>query len=537
MFAGRSRTARISALLTTAAAMAAGLLTATAAHAVVGDQAQDGAYPFLVKLDITMGDAKRACTGTLVDPRWVLTAASCFADTPGAAVPAGAPKGKATATVGRSDLSNTSAGAVRDIVELVPRTDRDLVMVRLASAVSGVTPASVTTSAPTEGESLQSAGFGRTRDEWVPDHAHTAAFTAGTLTGTSVQLAASGDAAICKGDTGGPVLSTTGGHTAIVGVSSLSWQGGCLGTDPAETRTGASAARVDDLAGWVKQVAYGPAFAGAPWDHAVQMTAGYYTGGSAGGTRHMDLIVVWDDGEVTLYQGGEGNDPAHPFSAEYQLAPRKSIWIKALSVTSVNTGGGTDGVVVRWIDGEMTLYTTVDAKGFHGEKQLAPAKNETWRDDAFQLVGGRFTAGGHRDDLLVDWKDGHVSVFNDVAVNGLKKQTQVVAKNTTWPHATQLTSGSFTGKTTDDLLVRWSDGETTIYPGMNGKSLPGELKIRPARPDKSNWADATVVAAGAFTANTTADDIIVRWSDGHVSLFPGVDAKGLHDEFRLAPAN
>ena len=106
-------------------------------------------------------------------------------------------------------------------------------------------------------------------------------------------------------------------------------------------------------------------------------------------------------------------------------------------------------------------------------------------------------------------------------------------KNTTWSYAEQLTTGSFTGKGTDVLLVRWIDGETTIYPGVTGKDLPGEIKIRPA---KSNWTDATVVAAGAFTANTAADDILVRRGDGHVSLFPGVDAKGLHDEVRLVPA-
>jgi hypothetical protein len=245
---------------------------------------------------------------------------------------------------------------------------------------------------------------------------------------TTLDLAAKSDgAAVCKGDTGGPLLSTTGGHTAIAGVNGSSWQGGCLGTDPAETRTGAVAARADDLAGWVQQVAYSTAFAAAPWKHAVQMTAGYYTGDSAGGTRHMDLIVVWDDGEVTLYQGGDGNDPAHPFAAEHRLQPEKSIWTKAVSVTGVNTGGGTDGLVVRWID-----------------------------------------------------------------------------------------------------------GETTIYPGLTDKALPGEIKIRPA---KSNWADATVVTAGSFTGNTTTDDVLVRWNDGHIRLFPAVDYKGLHNEIQLAPAN
>ena len=231
------------------------------------------------------------------------------------------------------------------------------------------------------------------------------------------------------------------------------------------------------------------------------------SGGSAGGSRHMDLIVLWDDGEVTLYQGGDSNDAARPFAGEYQLAPRKSIWTHAVSITGVNaTGGGTDGLVVRWSDGEMTQYTTVDAKGFHGEKQLAPRNTPAWRNDARLLVAGRFTPGGHRDDLLVEWKDGHVSVFADLAANGLSKQTQIVAKNTTtWPYAEELTTGSFTGKSSDDLLVRWVDGETTIYPGLTGKALPGEIRIRVRN---SEWKDAAVVAAGAFNANTAANDVI-----------------------------
>ncbi|MFD7489198.1 trypsin-like serine protease [Streptomyces mirabilis] len=517
----RPHTAWTSGLI--AATSLATALTTTPATAVSGPQASDAVSATTARLDI---GGQHGCSATLVAPQWLLTAASCFTVTPGTALTPGAPKLKTTAALGNS---------AQQVVNLVPRTDRDVVMAQLAKPVTGITPVPVTGTAPATGNEVQTAGYGRTHDEWVPDQVHSAAFTVQTTGATTFDLAAKSDgAAVCKGDSGGPLLSTAGGHTAIVGVNSSSWQGGCLGTAPAETRTGAVAARADDLAGWVQQVSYSTTFAAAPWKHAVQMTAGYYTGDSAGGTRRKDMIVIWDDGEVTLYQGGDGNDPAHPFAAEQRLQPEKSIWTKAVSVTSVNTGGGTDGLVVRWVDGEMTLYPTVDAKGFHGEKQLAPPKDDTWKDDARLMAGARFTPGAHRDDLLVDWKDGHVSVFSDLAVNGLKKQTQIVAKNNTWTYATQLATGSFTGKDTDDLLVRWIDGETTIYPGMTAKALPGEIKIRPA---KSNWADATVVTAGAFTGNTTADDVLVRWNDGHVSLFPAVDTKGLHNEIQLAPAS
>ncbi|OIK01068.1 esterase [Streptomyces sp. MUSC 14] len=513
----RPRTAWTGGLV--AATSLAVALTAAPATAVSGPTASDTVSAATARLD---AGGQRGCSATLVAAQWLLTAASCFTDTPGGTLTSGAPKLKTTATIG---------GSAQQVVNLVPRTDRDVVMAQLAKPVSGITPVQLAAAAPAAGDEVQAAGYGRTHDEWVPDHVHAAAFTVQNTAATTLDLAAKSDgAAICKGDTGGPVLSTTG---AVVGVSSLSWQGGCLGTDPAETRTGAVAARVDDLASWVQQVAYAPVFAAAPWKHAVQITAGYYAGDSAGGTRHMDLIVVWDDGKVTLYQGGYGNDPARPFAAEHQLQPEKSIWTHAVNVTSVNTGSVTDGVVVRWSDGEMTLYTSVDAKGFHGEKQLAPPHNTEWQDDAQQLTAGRFTANGLRDDLLVTWKDGHVSLFSDLAANGLNKQTQTVAKNTTWTHAQILASGSFTGKATDDLLVRWTDGETTIYPGMTGKGLPGEIRIRP---EKSYWTNAAAITVGAFSADTSANDILVRWNDGHVSYFTGVDAKGLHDEIQLAPA-
>ncbi|MFE0510722.1 trypsin-like serine protease, partial [Streptomyces sp. NPDC058964] len=249
---------------------------------------------------------QRSCSATLVDKQWLLTAATCFTDSAGAKLAPGAPKLKTTATLG---------GSAQQVVSLVPRTDRDVVLAQLAKPVTGITPVRVAGTAPAAGDEVQAAGFGRTHDQWIPDQVHAAAFTVQNVGDTTVDLAGKSDgAAICKGDTGGPVLTTAGGRSAVAGVSSLSWQGGCLGTDPAETRNGAVAARVDDLAAWVQQVTYSTAFAGAPWKHAAQMTTGYFTG-AAGAGRRMDLIVVWDDGEVTLYQGGDGTDPAHPFSA------------------------------------------------------------------------------------------------------------------------------------------------------------------------------------------------------------------------------
>ncbi|MEV5126051.1 S1 family peptidase [Streptomyces decoyicus] len=504
------------------------------AYAVAGGAAASGGtYTFAVKLDI--GDGKRSCSGALVDKQWVLTAAGCFADDPKSPkVTEGAPKWKTTATVGRTDLTG-SAGTVSDVTQVVPYPGRDVVMVQLAKPVSGVTPVTVASAPPAKGEELKVIGFGRTATEWVPDKLHTAAFTVDAVQDGKLEITGK-SASVCPGDTGGPALRESGGRVELVAVNSVSWQGGCLGTAPAETRTGAVDARVDDLGAWVQQVRYRPAFAAAPWEKATHIASGYFTGGSAGGTRHMDMIVRWNDAEVTLYQGSDDKDPRHPLSAEYQLAEppkagKTSIWQYAKQITGASFGGGTDGLVVRWGDGELTQYTHVDAKGFHGEKQLAKAKNTLW-PHATQITAGRYSADQQRDDLLVTWDDGRVTLHPDIDTNGVAEKAQkvLVNKNTTWMHATQISAGEFSGKKTMDLLVRWSDGEATLYPGVDTAGFHGESQL--FKP-KTDWDDATVVNAGALVGNERIHDVLVRRANGALSIYPGLSPETKPREVKI----
>ncbi|WP_066926018.1 trypsin-like serine protease [Streptomyces sp. NBRC 110611] len=228
-------------------------MTAAPANAVAGETVENDTYAFAAKLDI--GAGKRSCSGALVGKQWVLTAASCFAEDPnkGFQVSEGAPKWKTTATVGRTDLTKTT-GAVTDVVELVPYKGRDLVMAKLAKPVTGVTPVAIGTAVPAPSQELKVAGFGRTKTEWVPDHLGTASFTVDSVQDGSISISPKNpaDGAVCKGDTGGPALRETGGRVELIGINSTSWQGGCLGTDPSETRKGAVDTRVDDIAGWIR---------------------------------------------------------------------------------------------------------------------------------------------------------------------------------------------------------------------------------------------------------------------------------------------
>lgn len=165
-----------------------GLLSAGPAAALGGNDAPSTGYAFAAKLNI---GERAACSGALVDARWVITAASCFRGGT-AQLRAGRPAVKTTVTVGRTDLTQ-STGTVVEAVELVPHANRDLVMVKLAWRVVGVEPVKVATKAPVVGEQLTSLGFGRTTTEWVPDKAHVGAFTVASLTGDAIALDATGD--------------------------------------------------------------------------------------------------------------------------------------------------------------------------------------------------------------------------------------------------------------------------------------------------------------------------------------------------------
>ncbi|MGW4890565.1 trypsin-like serine protease [Streptomyces murinus] len=228
-----------------ATSLATGAFAALPAQAVTGSEADKVTAAFTARIDI--GDGDRTCSGVLVESQWLLTSATCFADGKPAA---GTPAKAAKATIGRTDLTS-STGQVRNIVQLVPRTDRDLTLARLDKPVTDIAPVSIAAQAPAAGTDVTVPGYGRTKTEWSPLKMHVGTFTVGATSTSDLPLAGKDSSAICAGDTGAPALAVNGGKSELVGINSRSWQGGCFGTDAAETRTDALDTRVDDLASWV----------------------------------------------------------------------------------------------------------------------------------------------------------------------------------------------------------------------------------------------------------------------------------------------
>ncbi|MEV6549774.1 trypsin-like serine protease [Streptomyces sp. NPDC051597] len=329
------------------------VLTSPPSSALSGGEVSTSTYAFTVKLN--MGE-RSACSGVLVDPQWLLTAASCFT-VDGKPAAAGRPAVRTTATVGRTDLTQTG-GDVIEVANLVPHADRDLMMAQLTWPATGVDPVKLATSAPTPGEQLTSLGFGRTKTDWVPDKLHSGAFAVASVDAGTVALNSSGGAVICRGDAGGPALRVKDGRVELAAINSRSWQGGCLGTNPAETRTSAVAVRIDNAAPWISHI-----LLQAATEHVVDIETGHIPGTYDGTTGCSHTFPGADTGVFlcgSTYTHAVWNDGRHEYTG---LGTDHAVWTswqdqRDGTFAPWGSMGGHDlQNGVRWIDKTPTLQS------------------------------------------------------------------------------------------------------------------------------------------------------------------------------------
>ncbi|MEU6667513.1 trypsin-like serine protease [Streptomyces sp. NPDC046727] len=257
----------------------------------------------------------------------------------------------------------------------------------------------------------------------------------------------------------------------------------------------------------------------ARWRKAALTASGDYTG-----DRHGDLLVVWSDGGVTLHPGdGRGG-----FQAEKRLRQANSTWTHARTVTGGSfAGGNRSGLLVRWSDGEVTLYPEPGPSGLGREIRMA-TPGSAWKN-AVQFTAGRFR-DGQGTDLLVRRSDGAVVLYSGVGTGGFGTATQLVAANGTWTKASLLTGGDFGGAAGRDLLVRWADGALDTYTDTSAAGLGTKSRMRGPN---GMWQHAQVMTAGGFRHDGSGDDLIVRWSDGETTLYADTGTKALGTEYTL----
>ncbi|MEV5547878.1 FG-GAP-like repeat-containing protein [Streptomyces sp. NPDC052309] len=530
---------------------------AAPAHAVAGVPSTAADYAFTARLDI--GEGLRACSGVLVAPQWIATAASCFSEdaaTPDAA--AGAPRWKTTATIGRPDLTTTT-GQVREVVELVPRGDRDLVLARLASPTTGIAPVPFAKTPPAAGEELTVAGFGRTKDEWAPLTLHTSAFTVGSVAGSELNISGkSASDAICAGDAGGPVLRTAGGEPELVAVSSRSWQGGCFGTDQTETRNGAIATRLDDTVGG-NTVPAGTVL--RPGDsltsNAARLTlqadgnlvvvsnAGRTlwstgTAGHPGATARFDdngnLSVVAADGAV-LWESGTtapGGRAVLQNRGNFVIAGADGAtrWAAGTEIRHDYDGDGRSDLAAwyDYSDGHDALHTlTADADGLIEQPfQSYSSAVGSWYAGNMQFSTGDYNGDGRGDmAALYGYSDGSVRLFTALGRDdgGFQPPVPSWSANPGGWTARNMTlhSGDFDGDGRDDLAA-WYDYDNGDDRLFTFRSTAAGGFAAPV-PSWSNTADDwnrdnLKFVVGDWNADGR-DDLggLYRFSDGSLKMY------------------
>ncbi|WP_405808164.1 S1 family peptidase [Streptomyces sp. NBC_00210] len=326
----------------------------------------------------------------------------------------------------------------------------------------------------------------------------------------------------------GKVIGNTGGYNGGGNDQNVDWisYAPVYGKDAQALYNDAVAGTSDED---IKRPPYVPANSrpylpgnGALWKHARLLASGDFSN-----TGHSDLIVVWTDGATALYPGdGKGG-----FRPGRRLLPANALWKNAGAITGGDfTGSNQFDLLVRWNDGAVTLHPDVSTKGLSKPGTQMAKKGSIWKS-ATQISAGRFNAGAYVTDLVVRWKDGELSLYTKVSSGTFGQEHRLRAADPLWARATLLTSGQFSGNHKWDLMIRRSDGEVDNYVGTTTAGL-GTVK----RVLDSNelWAQhGSVVSAGGYTANGLADDLLVRWSDGETTMYTDTRADALGDGVML----
>ncbi|GAA4630777.1 hypothetical protein GCM10023196_057460 [Actinoallomurus vinaceus] len=282
---------------------------------------------------------------------------------------------------------------------------------------------------------------------------------------------------------------------------------------------------------------------GGPWiedgNKVIGNVGGYNGGGNDANDDWITYAPIYGKDAVDLYNDANADrapgpkPPYNPPGDSPKLPGGGGLWKHAKLMASGDfSGTGHSDLLVIWSDGEVTLYPGDGKGGFQPERQLL-APSELWTHPE-TITGGDF-AGGNQFDLLVRWSDGEVTLYPDVGTLGLNNDgTQMAPKGSVWKDAVQIAAGRFVADSyVTDLVVRWTDGELTLYGRVGAGTFGQETQLEPPN---GTWRNATLLTSGQFAGNQKWD-LMVRWVDGELDNYVGTNASGLGTEQRIYDPN
>ncbi|MFF2628651.1 trypsin-like serine protease [Kitasatospora griseola] len=441
----------------------------------------------------------RGCTGTLVDPLWVLTTAGCFTDNPGT-LAAGAPATKSTFIGG---------GHAVDIAELVPRTDRDVVMARLATPITDVTPLKPATAAVVSGTAVKVAGYGRTTSWGTGNGPRTTSQTVGTVSATDLDLSPAGGAApVCAGDTGAPLVNAAGDITGLV---SRAWQAGCLGTTASETRTSATAVRVDDLAGWAdrtrRDAPSGTELKGSPYS-VIDPATGHSLTFVQDSSNHLWTADPQGDGwhDLGTYAATSPTaivNPANQHVVVYVNGPNNRLWSYDRTTAAWTQFVPTPSNTV--LAPTAVPHTVVDPANGHLVTYIKDTAAHLWSVDPQGEGWHDFGALAATDPIpVVNPNDGHVVIY----VNGPDNRLNTIDRRGVGrTEYTATTSGTaLAGDAVPSVVVNPANGHFTAFIRDTANHLWS------VDPWGAGWRDHGVMAATdpVATVDPAANRVVVN---------------------------
>lgn len=220
-----------------------------------GQNVPEGRYGFAVRLTMegiptATGDRRDSfCSGSLIAPRWVITAGHCFRNARGVRVAKPVAR-RTTATVGRTVLSGT-AGHVVTVVAVRQSSVTDVALAKLETPITDVEPIRIRRRAPTVGAEVTLAGYGFTRSASRPaSRLQSGEFRVASRTGTYLGMTGTAPkrtTSPCPHDSGGPYFTERKDGLAEL-VAVVSRGPDCPHSDVDQS------ARIDTITDWVTDV-------------------------------------------------------------------------------------------------------------------------------------------------------------------------------------------------------------------------------------------------------------------------------------------